>query len=523
MTAHRILGIALMGLAIASGACSNWPTYRRNAQRTGNQTAASDLSDPAKVPSLAIRWSWQVPDGPQAFYASPIIARGKVLVGNGNGRFYALDVKTGKLIWEYPPTAQPALTSNYVSNNSSRGIASSAVQTKIGKKWAVIFGAPDKSLAGGNGSGRLFALDLDTGAEIWKSPELARLSGTIWGSTAEFHEQIGYSAPMVMGQRVYIGIADHGDNPIQNGAVIAVDLATGTVIGTFSYHSTSTRGGGVWSSVAGDGSGVYVTTGNTKCWNGGCQSEPSPNHGLSMLRLDLNGGLVWKLQPVPFDLDDDPDWAAGPTVMSTSCGVLVASVMKDGWAYAVEAGNGTPGPASLRWQFPPSGVPFTTGMGLNHGDTDYKKPGAAWNDVYIVETGGWARPADVSYGYSRLHALNACASHTDRVRWILDVPHASGSYGLGAPVVTGGIVYVGTSQGYVVAIADPSVSPAAGWRCADVRFTTATCVGAGSTLVPIPTVLAQVAVNGGMWNEAALAKGRLVVATQSGYVHMLTP
>jgi hypothetical protein len=90
-------------------------------------------------------------------------------------------------------------------------------------------------------------------------------------------------------------------------------------------------------------------------------------------------------------------------------------------------------------------------------------------------------------------------------------------------VVTGGIVYVGTSQGYVVAIADPSVSPAAGWRCADIRFTTVTCVGAGSTLVPIPAVLAQVQVNGGMWNEPALAKGRLVVATQSGYVHMLSP
>ena len=40
MTAHGIRGIALMGLAIVTAACGEWPGYRRNMYRTGNQTVA---------------------------------------------------------------------------------------------------------------------------------------------------------------------------------------------------------------------------------------------------------------------------------------------------------------------------------------------------------------------------------------------------------------------------------------------------------------------------------------------------
>src|SRR5262249_5113836 len=147
--------------------------------------------------------------------------------------------------------------------------------------------------------GRIFALRASDGMEIWKSPELARLTGTTASSTNEFHEQFGYSSPLVLGDRVYAGIADHGDNPIQRGRVVAVNLSNGQPVAGFGFESTSTRGGGVWSSLAGGLEGaIYITTGNVRCWNGGCQPEPNPNHGLSMLRLNASSGAVdWKLQP----------------------------------------------------------------------------------------------------------------------------------------------------------------------------------------------------------------------------------
>jgi hypothetical protein len=52
-----------------------------------------------------------------------------------------------------------------------------------------------------------------------------------------------------------------------------------------------------------------------------------------MIKVNSATGVPdWIYQTVPFDLDGDPDWAAGATVMSTTCGELIASVQKDGWS-----------------------------------------------------------------------------------------------------------------------------------------------------------------------------------------------
>jgi hypothetical protein len=172
-------------------------------------------------------------------------------------------------------------------------------------------------------------------------------------------------------------------------------------------------------------------------------------------------------------------------------------------------------------------VPFTPIAGVTHGDTHYKKPGAAWGDVLFIVTGGLSRVANgPASGYGKLHALNACAPRAQRVRWILDVPSSSGGgYSLGAPTVSGGIVYIGTDLGHVVAIADPSVlaPPSSARRCENANYTVFLCGLLGYRVVPVPVVLADVPVNGGMWTEPALAKGRVFVSTATGYVHMLAP
>jgi outer membrane protein assembly factor BamB len=447
-------------------------------------------------------------------------------VGNQNGRFYALDADTGAMVWQYPPAASPPLTSQFVCNPSSQGLASSATIATINGTDAVIFGGPDQSIGTHLGEGRLFALNAATGAEIWKSPVISRLTGLTGGSMTEFHEQIGYSSPLVFNDRVYVGVADHCDNPIQKGRVVAVLLSTGAIDGAFTYCSAGTcadnsRGGGVWSSVMG-WDGIYITTGNTNI--GG--PEPAPNNGLSLLRLDkTNGSVIWKFQPVPYALDGDPDWAASPTYMGASCGAVIISTMKDGWTHALNAGNGVPGPASRRWSFPPAAIPFTPGDGTVHGDSRYMRSGAAWDDVYITMNGGLNLTSSVSSGYKRLHAFNVCANAADRIRWIIDVPGTSGAtYSLGSPTVTNGVVYVGTDQGHLVAIADPSIAPAAGWRCSNPAVSNANCIAMGFTFVPQPAVLADVPLAGRMvYTEPVLARGKVYVATEAGNVYMLSP
>lgn len=514
---------------LLSGCSREWETFRHDVLRTAHQANKSALSDPAQVPTLKVLWQWRLPavtasNQRRGFRSSPVVDDGRVYIGGGDGRLYAFNAVTGAPLWQYPAVGQQPLTSQFTCNPSSFGIASSPAIARIGNTKAVIFGAPDRSVGSGLGEGRLFALNASTGAVIWKSPVLAQLTGTTSWSLTEFHQQIGYSSPLVFNNRVYIGTANHCDNPIQQGRVKAVDLQTGALIGGFNFVGASTRGGGVWTTPSTDLGDVYITTGNIRSGNPG--GEPPINNALAMVRLDRDtGNVVWKLQPVPFALDADPDWSAGTTTVLANCETLITSTMKDGWTYAVRPGDGTPGPADVRWQFPATGFPFTPGDGTVHGDTRFLRPGAAWGSTFITMSGGLNTTTNLTSNYSRLHALNVCANNQfDRIRWIKDVPHTSGgAYSLGSPTVTRGIVYVGTNQGWLVVIADPSVSPPDGYRCSHPDVPSPFCSLIGLPLVPDPAILKEVQLNGSIQTEPVLAKGRVYVATDSGWLYMLAP
>jgi outer membrane protein assembly factor BamB len=543
MNRSRMVGILLLGLFTWTGCASrDWPAYRYRAARTAQQPNASALSDPSRVPSLHQIWEFKPSDvgDPDSggFAASPTVYRGKVFVGHRNGRFYAVNANTGTLVWRYPAAGQPLLLQDYSGNASSPGIASSGTIAKVWVPWfwflkrpvkVVLFGAPDPSVcvSGACGSGRLWALDVDTGGLVWKSDVVAHLTGTHWGDLAELHERIGYSSPVVANSKVYVGIADNGDSPIQRGRLVAVDLNTGAGVGAFSFLSSGPpRGGGIWSSPAARDGDLFVTTGNgCRPSNGSCATEPPNNHALSMLKVNgATGAILWKLQPVPWGLDIDPDWAATPVVARTSCGTLAVAPMKDGYTHAVKADTGT-----VAWSFPfvTGGLPFTYG---DHNDWGWTRPAAAWNDVIFAITGGF--PITMSGptrfdGYNRLYALNACVPYTStdagRIRWIADIP---GLQYTGQPTVTGGIVYVGNQAGTLFAIADPDVAPPVGTRCSNPLPPYASipaCLANGFEAVASPKILAAVPLSGSIRTEPVLARGRVYVATTAGRLHALEP
>ncbi len=204
MTKHRFPISLLVGAWITlslSGCSADWPAFRHNILRTGAQLNSGPLTDPAKVSQpWTTGWTFPASAGvtlnpmPGAFRAGPVVYKGVVYIGNSNGYFYAIDASNGHFKWQYPLSTQPALTQTWLSNPSSEGIASSAFITNIGGKDAVVFGAPDRSIGTGQGSGRLFALDISNGTEIWKSPEIAALR-----TDGVTHEQIGYSSPGCLG------------------------------------------------------------------------------------------------------------------------------------------------------------------------------------------------------------------------------------------------------------------------------------------------------------------------------------
>jgi outer membrane protein assembly factor BamB len=546
-------------VAMALGACTNmtscvgcnppapqWLNYRDYPGRFGSQLLGSSLTDPSKVKTLHVVPGWAfTPAEGGAFRASPIVFNKAVFVGTTNGYFYAIDAGSGHQLWKFPPTG-PALNGTCTQGGNGSwgqyGIQSSASYLSIGGQDAVVFGAPDPDPGtdGGVGSARLWALNASSGALIWKSDVVAHVNCS---ASSQLHERITYSSPLVAFGNVYVGVHDAGDDPVQKGKVMAVDANKGHLT-SFSFVAVgSTKdtliGGGVWNSPATDGRAVLFTTGNI-CEVYGCpEPEPSPDYSLSLVSVDpATGASNWSFRAVPFSLDKDPDWSAGPAMMLTSCGELVGSVEKDGWVYALDSSSG-----SCKWQFPPTAGPgcvFSPGDTHRHGDDDYKQPGASWGDELIIKAGGEALVTDgVVAGYTRMHALDACApDEAHRVRWIVDVPHASpgNGYAIGAPTVTGGIVYVTTDQGHVVAFADPSVlgAPAPGFRCSSIDFGppsptwASDCTAAGYVIVQAPQVIADVALPdgsdaAGLRGEAAIALGGLFVGTAAGHLYKLEP
>jgi outer membrane protein assembly factor BamB len=544
---HGMLWV-MVTLLLCGCAREEWHTYRATPARTAHQEHAGDLSDPDKVAHLAVGWTWQPASGEAAnLRASPIIFDHKVFIGSANGFFYAINAHTGAQLWRFPVASTPLVGSCAFGGY---GIQSSASRAQIGGQNAVLFGAPDPTVAGGLGSAVIYALNAATGALIWKSDIVAHVTGCTGCSGScsaaaltELHERIAYSGPLVHERMVYVGVHDSGDDPIQNGKVVAIDLATGHSVSGFSFAATSTRGGGVWNAPATDGHGVFFTTGNTRNWNGGGQPAPAINNGLSAVRVNAKTGAIdWTFQAVPFNLDDDPDWSAGAAVVRGEgfCRTQIVSVQKDGWSYGLDAETG-----KCKWQYPPTNEPscqFPPGGIHDHGDTDYKQPGAVWGRVVIMKVGGWGltTPGGSDAGYSNLHALNACADDKHRVRWILQVPDTftgpGSGYTIGAPTVTGGIVYVTTSTGHLIAIADTKVRPATGHQCTDefINPTSsgpgwkAVCSAQGYQVVPRPRVLADVALPDGanaanLRSEPALADGKVYVGTAGGHVYALWP
>jgi outer membrane protein assembly factor BamB len=280
-----------------TGNCGWHIRHRRGRSRKARELRRK-LGD-AKVRTLHVGWTFPLEGAVGAFKASPIVVNDTVFIGSVNGYFYALDAASGKPKWQYPKASDPPLLGSCGQGGNGSfgryGIQSSATYANIEGRNAIIFGAPDPdpSAEGGLGSARLFALTL-SGDLIWKSEIVAHLSGCTPGSLSEAHGRITYSSPLVLGNKVYVGVHNAGDDPIQNGKVVAVDLNTGHIDSNFHYISTATgtRGGGVWNSLATDGTGVYFTTGNTRIppcfspYNCPNEPEPSPNHGLSMIRVE---------------------------------------------------------------------------------------------------------------------------------------------------------------------------------------------------------------------------------------------
>ena len=252
------------------------------------------------VPKLKLKWAFGFPDATSA-WSQPTVAGGRLFVGSQNGTVYALDAKSGCIIWTYAARSG-------VRNAPLVGPRAG------GSGYAVYFGD-----TGAN----VYAVDAGTGTPLW----------TIKVDEHPFARVTG--SPTLDGDRLYVPVSSLEETAASQpgyacctfrGSVAALDTATGAVawktymvpeakpLGTNAAGVTvlGPSGVGVWASPTIDAKRgvVYVVTGNTYS---GTAGEPTSD---ALMALDPKTGAV---RPQRVRLSDDRVVEVAPCLKPKGC------------------------------------------------------------------------------------------------------------------------------------------------------------------------------------------------------------
>jgi eukaryotic-like serine/threonine-protein kinase len=227
----------------------DWAMFRGDAARTGQQPGPGPKGAPSE------QWRVTLSD---IVVATPIVVGEHVFVAGWDGVVRALDLTSGDELWSFTTgslDSTPAVVDGVVYAGGANGDESAgtlyAIDAETGAEvWRheTGYALSDSSpavvdgviyIGGGNGeetAGALYAIDATSGDEIWSFEATL----PIW------------SSPAVGDDRVFVG---GGGVDADNGAVYAVDLETGDEVWTFAVDD-----GTVSTTPAVVDGLVYVTT-----------------------------------------------------------------------------------------------------------------------------------------------------------------------------------------------------------------------------------------------------------------------
>ena len=318
---------------------NGWSPSRDNARFVPADLAGLTA---AQVPKLKLKWAFAF-EGDTSAFAQPTVIGGQIFVGSAGGVMHALRADTGCLQWAYQATG---------------AIRAAPVVTAVGGRHLLLFG---------DLTGWFYALDAETGVEVWKR-------------RPEEHEAVRLSAPpLVHNGMALIPVASWEETRALNteyecctfrGSITALRLADGrevwktytvprrpevtgkTAVGTVTLGPS---GVGVWSTPTVDPARrrMYITTGNN-------YSQPGTDTSDAVMALDMDTGrILWTRQVLQGDVynsacasatkgpscpeEDGPDYDFGSPAILTRNGnrdVLLAG-QKAGIVWALDpARNG---------------------------------------------------------------------------------------------------------------------------------------------------------------------------------------
>lgn len=282
--------------------------YLHDAQRSASAGNSSGLSYRA-VASLSALW--------QNHLGSPISSSATVVdqtvyVGTWSGYEYALNASSGSVLWH----AFLGL-SNDSGCVGSLGVTSTA---------SVVNGTV--YVTGGNAT--VYALSSATGQIEW--------------SLAVGNTSAGYflwASPLVVGDRVYQGVASQCDSPLVPAKLLEIDATSGQILATFDTNPDGQLGASIWGSPTLDAvnGSIFFATGN-----GGPRGDSVI--GVNATTLALQG--YWTIPNA--QKITDGDFGNTPTLFASVDGARWFAVAdKNGILYAFNESHISAGPV---WEYP---------------------------------------------------------------------------------------------------------------------------------------------------------------------------
>jgi polyvinyl alcohol dehydrogenase (cytochrome) len=235
--------------AAAAGTCmtaptsgGDWPSYGHDAANTRTQAEASGLG-PAAVAGLRPLWAFSTSStgDETGFNSTPVVYDGCVFVGSSGGVAYALDAKSGHVVWQRQLEAP---------DPGSGGAIVGAAAINGGSVVFLVdeFTAP-----------YAIALKRSTGAVVWKSAPFA----PPLTSSAVQEGSYTNSSPVLANGFIAAGYSPPEGNPTATGGFALINAKTGEVVKTTptipeAAQAEGYAGGGLWSTPAYDSKTKYL-------------------------------------------------------------------------------------------------------------------------------------------------------------------------------------------------------------------------------------------------------------------------
>ncbi len=232
VTALAVGAVGITPPASAAASGEDWPMFLHDVARTNATTDATLTS--ASAPLMKLNWKF-TSGGPIA--SSVSIVGNTAYVGSWDGYVNAINTANGSLLWK----TNLGVTNDLGCNPATIGVTSAP---------AVVGGV----LYVGGGDTRWYALDPASGTVLWS---------VFTGDNSEAGAHYNWSSPLIFNGAAYIGVASNCDNPLVQGHLMKVDLASHQVVADYNFVPNGQVGGGIWTTPALDAATntIFVSTG----------------------------------------------------------------------------------------------------------------------------------------------------------------------------------------------------------------------------------------------------------------------